>query len=286
MLSLSHRKAIGGGGDGGRGGDVILKVTPHLYDLSKFKGNKKFIAQDGQRGRESNKKGKDAPALFVNVPFGTRVLDEDGQLITDLIAGEDEFLICRGGSGGKGNYKKEYTTPAHPGESKEVILDYRIPNDVAILGFANGGKTSLFNKLTGHDYKVADYPFTTTSCIWAKTEYEFKSCVVLDTAPFKRRKDSAQHIENKFLDHIFRSKIIILLSDVDNDFKQDFTDLKEEIALYDPLLLGGKKIFYLLNKVDKIDKKITDRSLIPISAEKGTGLDKLKAKIFKSLGEL
>ena len=162
-MSLSSRKVVGGGGDGGKGGDVILQINPHLYDLSKFKGNKKFIAKDGERGKEKNKKGKDAPALIVNVPCGTRVVEKD-QLIVDLINEGDEFLICHGGAGGKGNYKRDYNIPAQEGQAKEVVLDYRIPNDVAILGFPNSGKTSLFNILTGHNYKVAHYPFTTTSC--------------------------------------------------------------------------------------------------------------------------
>jgi len=283
FISLSSRKIIGGGGDGGRGGDVILKVNPHLYDLSKFKGNKKFIAEDGERGKEKNKKGKDAPCLIVNVPCGTRVIEE-GEVIVDLVKSLDEFLICRGGAGGRGNYKKDYTVPPQEGRACEVVLDYRIPNDVAILSFANSGKTSLFNILTSHNYKVADYPFTTTSCIWAKTEFEFKSCVILDTPPLRRKKAPAEHRENTFLRHIFRSKIIILLSDNFSNFRRDFADLEKEISLYEHSLLKKKKIFYLLNKIDKIDKQIKMKGIIPISAKEGIGIDRLKAKIFNSLG--
>jgi len=282
-MSMSGRKVMGGGGDGGKGGDVIIKVTPHLYDLSKFTGKKKFIAGDGQNGKKNNKKGKDAPALIVNVPSGTRVIGESDEVIVDLVKQEDEFLICRGGREGKGNYKRDYTLEPQGGVSCEAVLDYRIPNDVVILGFANSGKTSLFNILTGQNYKVADYPFTTSSCIWSKGEYDFRNFTVLDTPPFKKRKDDAQHIENAFLHHIFRSKILIFLSDDCIDFKRDFSDLEKEILLYNPDILNNKKIFYLLNKIDKIDKAIRNPKITPISAKEGIGIEELKKRIVENL---
>ena len=284
LMGGSSRKIVGSGGDGGKGGDIVLKISPHLYDLSKFKGNKKFVAKDGERGKEKNKKGKDAQELTLYIPSGTRVLDEEGGVIADLIGEVDKFLICRGGRGGKGNYKRTYTVPAQEGEKREVTLDYRIPNDVAILGLPNSGKTTLFNSLTGHNYKVADYPFTTTSCVWAETEYEFVRCAILDTPPVKKSKDSLSlPDENRFLRHIIRSKILILLSDSLDDFKNDFSALKEQISLFDPCLLKQKKIFYLLNKIDKIDKKVEQKNIITISAQKGIGIEALKESIFKNI---
>ena len=281
MMKLSSRKAVASGGDGGNGGDVILKVSPHLYDLSKFRGNKKFIAGNGDTGKGSNKKGRDAQDLIVSLPLGTRVFEKD-KLIVDLAGEKTEFLICRGGRGGKGNYKRDYNLPAEGGRERKVTLDYRIPNDAAILGFANSGKTSLFNALTGQNRKVAEYAFTTTSCFWSNSEYEFKRFTVLDTPPFKRTKTPLNLTENTFLRHIFRSKILLLLSDKES-FKEDFKDLENEISLHDSSLLKTKKIFYLLSKIDTIDNKVIEGKFLPISVNKPKTIENLKQKICKNL---
>ena len=281
LMKLSSRKVLPSGGDGGKGGDIILKVSPHLYDLSKFKGSKKFIASDGERGRAGNKKGKDAQDLIVNVPSGTLVLEYD-KVIADLVGEGAEFLICKGGRGGKGNYKRDYSIPAEGPQEKEVTLDYRIPNDVAILGFANSGKTSFFNALTGQERKVAEYAFTTTSCFWANSEHEFERFVVLDTPPFKKNKDPSNLTENTFLRHIFRSKILLLLSDKAS-FKEDHKGLEKEISLFDNSLLETKILFYLLTKVDTIDKKNTKGKISAVSIKKPETVEVLKEKIFKSL---
>lgn len=281
LMKLSSHKILPFGGDGGKGGDVILKVSPHLYDLSKFKGSKKFIASDGEKGRAGHKKGKDAQDSIVNVPSGTRVR-EDNRVIADLVGQGAEFLACKGGRGGKGNYKRAYLIPAQGSREKEITLDYHIPNDVAILGFANSGKTSLFNALTGQKRKVAEYAFTTTSCFWANSDYEFERFVVLDTPPFKKSKDSSNLTENTFLRHIFRSKILLLLSDTAS-FEDDFKSLEKEISLFDSSLLEAKKIFYLLTKVDTIDKKNTKRKIWVISINKPKIIEGLKEKILKNL---
>ena len=281
LTSLSSRKVVADGGDGGKGGDVILRVSLHLYDLSKFRGDKKFIASGGESGRSRNQKGKDAEALIVNVPSGTRVLAED-KVIADLVGEGAEFLICKGGKGGKGNYKRDYVLPAQGPEEKEVTLDYRVPNDVAILGFANSGKTSLFNALTGQERKVAEYAFTTTTCFWANSDYEFERSVVLDTPPFKKNKGSTHLEENRFLRHIFRSKILLLLSDKASA-DEDYKELKREISLFDNSLLETKKIFYLLAKIDTIDRKKAKKGVLIISMNKPETIEALKEKISKEL---
>jgi GTP-binding protein len=285
-MKYSARRVIGGGGDGGRGGDVILKVSPHLSDLIKFNERRKFVAENGEKGKEFNKKGKHGQSLFVPVPKGTQIVDLEGNLIIDLNEDNQEYLICKGGSEGKGNFKKMYSLPAQPGEEKEVILYYCIPNDVAIAGFANTGKTSLFNKLTGKSYAVADYPFTTKSCVWAPIEIEFRKFTIMDTPPVKKNTKNI-YLENSFLKHLFRSKIILLVSDNPGEFKSEFSALKKEISSFDKLLTSGKKIFYLLNKVDKIDKNIIDlKGVMPVSTIDDEGIEVLKKKIIKALKEI
>jgi len=284
VTSLSSRKVVASGGDGGKGGDVIFKVSPHLYDVSKFRGRKKFIAFNGEKGRASNQKGRDAEDLIVNVPSGTLVL-KDNKVITDLVGQGAEFLICKGGRGGKGNYKRDYLMPAQAPQENEVTLDYRIPNDVAILGFANSGKTSLFNALTGQKRKVAEYAFTTSSCFWSNSDYRFERFVVLDTPPFKKSKDSLHLAENVFLRHIFRSKILLLLSDKASA-GDDFRSLEKEISVFDDSLLKTKRIFYLLTKVDTIDSKKVNKRFLKISINKPKTIEALKEKISKSLDNL
>ncbi|MCK5494731.1 MAG: 50S ribosome-binding GTPase [Candidatus Omnitrophica bacterium] len=282
MINLSAMKSVDSGGNGGKGGDVILKISPHIYDLSKFRGNKQIIAKDGETGAKFNKQGKDAEPSIVFVPLGTRVIEKE-KIICDLTEKNDEFLICKGGFGGKGNYRRGYSLPAGEGVGREVNFDYRIPADVAFLGFANSGKTSLFNSLTNKTYKVAEYPFTTSSCIWADSEYEFKIITVLDTPAFKRRKTSEQFIDNKFLKHIFRCKIIVLLSDDCSNCEQDFEDLIKEIKIYDESLLKGKIILKLLTKVDKIGGKINNKDILTISVNESQTIEGLQKKLLELL---
>jgi len=285
-MKYSARRVIGGGGDGGRGADVILKVSPHLSDLIKFNERRRFVAEDGEKGKEYNKKGKHGQTLFVYVPRGTQVVDLSGNLVIDLNEDNQEYLICKGGSGGKGNFKKLYSLPASSGEEKEVILYYCIPNDVAIAGFANNGKTSLFNKLTGKSYAVADYPFTTKSCVWAPVEFDFVKFTIMDTPPVKKNIKNI-YLENSFLKHLFRSKIILFVSDSPDSFKEEYAALKKEISSFDKRLIRGKKIFYLLNKIDKIDRNTRNfKGVMPVSTIDDTGIEELKKKIIKALKEI
>jgi GTP-binding protein len=238
---LPSGKILGIGGGGGKGGDVILKVSSHLYDLSKFKNKKRLSAEDGKKGERDNKKGKDGKDLIVWLPQGTLVKNKEGKVIVDLDEEKKEFLLCRGGKGGKGNFKRDYTTQAKKGEEKEVILDYRIPNDVAILGFPNVGKTSLFNKLTAKNFPVRDYPFTTTNYFWAPVEYEFERFILLDTPPLKKTLPNKKSV-NFFLKHIYRSKILLFLSDNFVDFKKEFSLIYKEIIQFDASLLKNGSV--------------------------------------------
>ncbi|MDD5583681.1 MAG: 50S ribosome-binding GTPase [Candidatus Omnitrophica bacterium] len=280
-IKLSARRVVGGGGDGGKGGDVILQVNPHLYDLNKFVFNKRFIASDGARGKRNNKKGAQAQNCIVNVPEGTLVFDGDENFIVDMSGEKKEFLLLYGGKGGRGNYKKVYSIPPEEGREQEIILDYRIVNDVAVIGFPNSGKTSLVNALTGKSFKVADYPFTTTAPAWAKAQYGSSSFVVMDTPPLKENSD--ERGLNKFLKHLYRTKIVLFISAAVNAYEKEFTILEREIKALDEELLTNKKIFYLLSKVDTIDERPTIKNVIQISACTGSGIEELKKKIIKYL---
>lgn len=278
------RKTMGDGGNGGDGGNIILRIGFHPYDLSRFKGNKKFVAENGKNGDSNNKSGKNGRDIVLELPEGTIVKDWNGEMLVDLTGNSREFLICRGGKSGEGNYKKTYTLPPQPGEEKEVILDYRIPADVAIVGFANSGKTALVNKLTGKDFKVADYPFTTQSCVWAKCQCNFREFTIMDMPALKKTQFPGGENANTFLKHLYRPRVVLFLSDNHSNYFEEFSMLKSIITGFDHSFLKNKKLFYLLTKIDKIDKTTDMGRIIPLSVVNDLGIEKLKKAMLKVFG--
>ncbi len=246
LRKLSSVKFFPDGGDGGKGADLILKVSPHLYDLSKLKGKKKIVASFGKPGLKKSKNGQNAEDLFIDLPKGTRVLDENNKLIVDLSKDNQQFMLCKGGLGGKGSARRPVTTEPQQGRAKLVSLDYRIPADISIIGLANSKKTTLFNLLTGQNNKVAHYPFTTAACALGHFRYNFKDITLLDTPPIRKTKDSLN--KNRFLRHLFRAKLIVVLGQGKN-----FEEVKKEIDKFNPEFLSWKKVFYLQDNVDTIN---------------------------------
>ena len=275
-------KIIGWGGDGGRGGSIILKVSLHLYDLSKFSYKKEFAAQDGKCGLSNNKTGRSGSNLLVEIPPGTLVRNLKGDVIVDMLNCNDTFEIAKGGGGGRGNYRGNHPREGLDGDKLEVILDYRIPNDVAILGLPNSGKTSLFNILTNKNYKVASYPFTTTSCVWASCEYDFKKFTILDLPALTEASHRGKGLGNRFLRHLWRTKILLFVSDNLKAYNRDMKVIEDQLNFFDNTLLKNKNFFYLLTKTDKIDKKVKG-SFTPISSKSCVNIDALKKKIIEGI---
>jgi GTPase len=246
LRKLSSVKFFPDGGDGGKGADLILKISPHLYDLSKLKGKKKIVAPSGKPGLRRSKNGQNAEDLFINLPKGTRILDENNKLIVDLSKDNQQFMLCKGGLGGKGSARRPATNEPQQGQAKLVTLDYRIPADVSIVGIANSKKTTLFNLLTGQNNKVAHYPFTTATCALGHFSYNFEDITLLDTPPIRKTKGNLN--KNIFLRHLFRTKLIVVLSQ-----NKDFRQVKEEIGKFNPEFLSQKKVFYLQANIGKMD---------------------------------
>jgi GTP-binding protein len=281
-LPYSARRMIGGGGDGGTGGDVILKVSPHLYDLNKFNEWRKYVAKDGGKGTDNNRRGADGEDTYVNVPQGTIVGDIEGNVLVDLNTIGQEYVAVRGGKGGEGNFKKMYSIPHELGQTAEFILDYRIANDVAIIGFPNTGKTSLINALTGKNFKVADYPFTTNHCVWAPTEYKGHKFTIMDTPPIKESLIGKED-GNAFLKHLFRSKIIIIVGDNPKACAKEFKAIEEDLNFFEPEYLETKVVIHLLNKSDTF--KTAKKTPLAVSCFDPKTILKLKNLIVKSLAE-
>ena len=266
---------IGSGGDGSRGANIVLKVSPHVYDLGKFKAKKKFSAKDGNRGLENNKSGKVPRDLVLDVPAGTIIRNRQGGIISDMIGLDSTLVIVKGGKPGKGNYKRRHVTYGEPGEERDVILDYRIPNDVAILGVPNSGKTSVFNALTGKHFKVNDYPFTTTSCMWAQFEFNFTVFTVLDMPALISKSHEGRGLGNTFLKHLYRTKAILITADAGGDYKNDFGIISKQIEMFDSSFTD-KKLFYLLTKADKIETKGDVSEFLSVSVNNKESVDYLK----------
>ena len=148
FLNSPSGKKIPWGGNGSRGASILLKVNYNLYDLSQFRYRKVFVANNGNNGLSNNRTGRCPADLILAVPPGTLVRNSVGDIIKNMVTKDSIFLLASGGGAGQGNYKHKLLSCGLPGEVRDVVLDYRIPNDVAILGFPNTGKTSLFNFLT------------------------------------------------------------------------------------------------------------------------------------------
>ncbi|MBN2482901.1 MAG: 50S ribosome-binding GTPase [Candidatus Omnitrophica bacterium] len=269
------------GGDGGRGGDVVFVVDSNLYDLSKFRKSKRYKASGGGDGGPQRKHGRDGETLLLHVPCGTIIRDHQEDLLADLLKEDERFFILHGAPGGEGSCQHGQAQCGSPGEEKEVILDYRIPNDVAFVGFANTGKTSLVNALSGQNYKVAAYPFTTSHCRWAVCEYKFKRFTVLDTPPVTAHDDLREEV---FLKHLSRSKIIVVVSDNKEDMQSQRRIIEEKLARFDPEYLK-KKFFYLFSKIDTIKRDFRVKKWLPVSVTDRETIDTFITHILKELYE-
>jgi GTP-binding protein len=284
------------GGDGGRGGDVIIQANNNLHTLLDFRYKKKYKAGNGNNGSSSLKDGKNGNDIVIHVPIGTIVKDEETEeLLFDLIAYGKEVILAKGGKGGKGNSK--FATPTNqtprfaedgkPGERKKVILELKLIADVGLVGFPNSGKSTLISKISSARPKIADYPFTTLEPNLGIVKYkDFKSFTVADIPGIIEGASEGKGLGLKFLRHIERTRIILFLIEITSEnLKNDFDVLMSELKSYSPELIR-KKIVISLSKSDLIDLKkikelsrlkfkgIKDKPLI-FSSISGQGLNEL-----------
>ncbi len=248
------------GGDGGHGGNLILKVDKKLNTLAQFRHKMRYVAGDGSNGGSSNKTGKSADDLFVMVPAGTIVRDRDtGALLGDLTKDGQELLVCKGGRGGKGN--QHFVTPSNqaprtaekgaPYEEKNLALELKLIADVGIVGEPNAGKSSFLAAATNANPKIANYPFTTLEPNLGVAELDLDHSIVLSDVPgLIEGAHMGVGLGDSFLRHIQRTKVIMhVLNGESEDPIADFDQINQEMALFDANL-GEKPQLVVYNKMD------------------------------------
>ncbi|MBN2120340.1 MAG: 50S ribosome-binding GTPase [Candidatus Omnitrophica bacterium] len=268
------------GGDGGDGGSIYIENDSNVFDLSKFLNKRKFQAQNGGFGLSYNKKGKNGQDLVLKVPQGTLIRDVQGGILSDLACSKEKILVVKGGRGGKGNIKRKNTLPPGPGQKKEIILDFRIPADVVLLGVTNTGKSTLISKITHLSPKISEFPFVTEKPVWGVVAKNYKMFTILELPAIIGKKNQ-QAPGEKFLKHLERARVLVLLIDAGHDVNEQVASLKEVLGQSNPDL-RHKNTLIVLNKIDTIDGKNPD-GYLGMSAKEGTGLDQFIDKVFKLL---
>lgn len=249
------------GGDGGRGGDVVLEVKPTLNTLASFRYQSRFIAQDGGNGGSNNKFGKSAETLIVPVPPGTVVYDAlTGEMLGDLTQPGQQLLVCKGGCGGRGNtHFKSPTNQAprtaekgEPGEEKTLRLELKLIADIGLVGVPNAGKSTLLAALTNARPKIAPYPFTTLEPNLGVAVVDDETTVVLADIPgLIEGASQGVGLGHDFLRHVQRTRVLIhLLDGLSPDPLADYSQINSELALFDPNLTKKPQIV-ALNKIDQ-----------------------------------
>ena len=261
------------GGDGGRGGDVILHTNSNLHTLLDFRYKKKYKAGNGNSGGSSLKDGKNGDNAIIQVPVGTVVKDFGTEkILFDLNTDKKEIVLAKGGNGGKGNSKfatstnqtPRFAEDGKPGEQKKVILELKLIADVGLVGFPNSGKSTLISNISSARPKIADYPFTTLEPNLGIVKYkDFKSFTVADIPGIIEGASEGKGLGLKFLRHIERTRIILFLIEVTSEnLKDDFDVLMSELRSYSPELVR-KKIIVSLSKSDLIyPENIEELSLL------------------------
>ena len=260
------------GGNGGKGGDVIIQAFSNLNTLLDFKYKKKYEADNGALGGNSLKDGKNGKGVLIKVPIGTIIKDyESKKNVADLDEEGKLVVIAKGGKGGKGNSNFATSTNQAPrfaetgrkGESKKIILELKLIADVGIVGFPNSGKSTLISVISAAKPKIADYPFTTLEPNLGIVHYkEYKSFTVADIPGIIEGAHEGKGLGLKFLRHIERTKLLLFLIDVTSEnIENDYKVLLNELKRYSKPLAVRKKII-ALSKSDLVDESFLEKTNI------------------------
>jgi GTP-binding protein len=246
------------GGDGGKGGDVYIRVVRDIQALSTYKHKTEWEAQGGESGKKRSMHGKGAEDLYLNVPVGAVIYNREYDMTYECVEEGKEFLVLRGGQGGLGNENFKTSTNRAPmeftkggkGEFATFEIELKLIADVGLIGLPNAGKSSLLNSLTRAGAKVGDYPFTTLE----PNLGAYFGYVLADVPGLIEGASEGKGLGHKFLRHIKRTAMLVHLVSAENDdVALAYTTIKEELGKYDSDLLTKKEIV-VLSKIDTVDE--------------------------------
>jgi GTP-binding protein len=308
------------GGDGGRGGDVILLVDPSTNSLRNFFFNGKLIAEDGAKGGDNQKTGRSGKSSIFRVPPGLRISrivdrfnEETGEVeevmehVADLTEIGHEYVLCKGGKGGKGNIHFKTSThqapreyePGGDGGEGRFHFELRSIADVGLVGFPNAGKSTLLTRVSAARPKIANYPFTTLQPMVGVIEFgNFRRGTMADIPGLIEGASQNVGLGHDFLRHIMRCRSLIFVVDAagseGRDPVADIETLRTEVKLYSDEL-AKRHWFIVANKIDlpeaaenleRLKERFKRIKLIPISADNGEGIEELKDYLDKRIGEM
>lgn len=294
------------GGDGGRGGHVIVRGNSNLWTLQHLRFRKHINAEHGEHGSKSRSSGAEGADAYIDVPLGTVIRDSDTNAILFEITEEnEERIICEGGMGGRGNWHfrtstnqtPRYAQPGIPHEEKYVTLELKVLADVGLVGFPNAGKSTLLSVVTSAKPKIADYEFTTLKPNLGIVEYrDFQTFVMADIPGIIEGAAEGKGLGHYFLRHIERNSTLLFLIPADaDDIRKQYDILIDELRRYNPEMLDKDRLI-AISKCDMLDDELKaelkielDKELpIPylfISSVAQQGLTELKDKLWKMLND-
>ena len=289
------------GGDGGKGGSVVLKSDLNLNTLIDYRYQQHHKAERGENGMGQNRTGKSGENLTLKVPLGTQVFEEDNKtLLYDFTKLEEEFVVANGGKGGLGNTRFKSSTNRTPrkftkgttGEEFTIWLQLKTIADIGIIGLPNAGKSSLLASITNANPKIANYHFTTLNPNLGVAKYDDKEITIADIPGLIEGAHEGTGLGIQFLKHIERCKTLLHLIDITNDdLEKAYHQVKNELESYSPDLLKKKELV-VLNKIDLIDDDLTDKiiqefsrkidgEILSLSTFKKDSVSKIKSKLIK-----
>jgi len=290
------------GGDGGRGGHIILRADKNLWTLFHLKFNKHFRAEHGGHGGKSRSTGKDGTDVYVNVPLGTIVRDvETQEIIFEITSENTEQILLEGGMGGLGNWNfrsstnqtPRYAQPGIDGKESWFQLELKLLADVGLVGFPNAGKSTLLSVLTAAKPKIADYAFTTLKPNLGIVKYRnFQTFVMADIPGIIEGAAEGKGLGHRFLRHIERNSTLLFLIPADSDdIQKEYEILLNELQKHNPELLDKSRLL-AISKSDMLDEELKDeiKKELPkgiqtlfISSIAQQGLVELKDTLWKML---
>ena len=256
------------GGDGGRGGHVILRGNAQLWTLLHLRYHKNVIAEDGENGSKNNCTGKDGKDIIIEVPLGTIARDEEtGKIEAEILKDGQEFIFLKGGRGGLGNSNfatatqqvPEYAQPGEDGVEGWKQIELKVLADVGLVGFPNAGKSTLLSSITAAKPKIANYAFTTLTPQLGMVAYrDNRSFCIADLPGIIEGAAEGKGLGHRFLRHIERNAVLLFLIPADsNDHKKEFEILKNELNEFNPELLQ-KEFIIAISKSDLLDQELQD----------------------------